>query len=448
MADSEIEQLTDRILSVSYSRLSTAAQAKIDRHLLDTLTCIKLGNNTEFANWATPWLGMPKPDNTQKVFASQKAAMASYWAATGHATELDDVYIAPVPQHPSIIIVPALFAVASEHSISLDELRDAYLTGIYCSGLFGHFVGFEHYRKGWHATATFNAVGAAAAVARFNTLKLPGVLSAMLATATLSAGTTRVFGTHMKPLQVGRAASNAVLGAEAATAGLQLDPGTWSADDGIASMWLGDSAGVTDTARLPDLSVFLGDSEMSLQIKRYPSCYGTHSPLTSTLSVLAALSDREISAIRRISLNVCTTVWRNLNCSDYPTDESSARFSPRYAVAAAIARNRFGFAEVTQDALADSNIRQIFERITVTPDPELDNTDFETSGVIESSDSTLAEWKPGSQPNFPLPSDDEIVLDRFRETFPKLSGVGTSATTIVDALSASGTLMTLLDPGR
>ncbi|MCQ0003473.1 MmgE/PrpD family protein [Actinomadura madurae] len=77
---------------------------------------------------------------------------AARWAAVGHALDFDDVHL-PSTSHVSVVCVCATLAAGG-------DARD-YLGGAGVMARLGTALGWDHYRRGWHATCTAGAPAAA-----------------------------------------------------------------------------------------------------------------------------------------------------------------------------------------------------------------------------------------------------------------------------------------------
>ena len=127
----------------------------------------------------------------------------------GHALDYDDVH-SDVRGHPSSVILPALFALASGREISGKSFLDAYIIGVEFMARLGQAVGTASYLKGWHNTSLLGGVAATFAGARLLGFT-PAETQNAVGIAVSQAGGLRVqFGTEMKPLHAGLAAQQAV----------------------------------------------------------------------------------------------------------------------------------------------------------------------------------------------------------------------------------------------
>ena len=97
---------------------------------------------------------------------------------------------------------------ASACGASGAELIAAYVAGYETWGELASRDADKHHGKGWHPSAVFGAVAAAAAGARLAKLDAARTTHALAAAASMAGGLTANFGSMMKPLQVARAAQS------------------------------------------------------------------------------------------------------------------------------------------------------------------------------------------------------------------------------------------------
>jgi 2-methylcitrate dehydratase PrpD len=99
----------------------------------------------------------------RNAFRQETFAWALVNATAGHALDYDDVAI---DGHPSVVLVPALLAEGERLGASGRELIAAYVAGYETWGELASRDADKHHGKGWHPSAVFGAVAAAAAGAR------------------------------------------------------------------------------------------------------------------------------------------------------------------------------------------------------------------------------------------------------------------------------------------
>ena len=79
-----------------------------------------------------------------------------------HALDFDDM-AQNMMGHPSVALVPSLFALGEQTNASGYEILRAYLVGFETACKLGRAVTYAHHDKGWHGTATIAIKGAVAA---------------------------------------------------------------------------------------------------------------------------------------------------------------------------------------------------------------------------------------------------------------------------------------------
>ena len=194
-----------------------------------------------------------------------------------HALDYDDFH-ADFRGHPSVVILPALFAWQQQQAANIDDFFDAYAIGVEVAGRLGLAASQQHYALGNHNTATLGTVAVAAALARL--LKLDASASAtLLGIATTQASGLRAqFGSAVKPLHAGLAAERAVSAAQLTLAGFD------GKQTGVIEAFL--AAGSNGQAQPDRLVQSWGApwriTTPGLEFKPFPTCAGTHSAAEAT----------------------------------------------------------------------------------------------------------------------------------------------------------------------
>src|SRR5882672_7542867 len=135
-----------------------------------------------------------------------------------HALDYDDVNLA-MPGHPSVAILPALLALAEQRQASGKAVIAAFVAGYETCCRIGMALRPGHYTRGFHATGTVGAFGAAAACAHLLGLDAEATARALGIAGTQSAGLKSQFGTMCKPFHAGKAAQSGLLAARLAARG-------------------------------------------------------------------------------------------------------------------------------------------------------------------------------------------------------------------------------------
>src|SRR5262249_12993828 len=107
--------------------------------------------------------------------------------AMSHALDFDDVNQA-MGGHPTVPIAPAVLALAEFAKLDGKRLVEAFVAGFEAECRIGRFMGPSHYQTGFHNTATYGAIGAAAGVSNLLRLDVATTAQAMGIAATQAAG--------------------------------------------------------------------------------------------------------------------------------------------------------------------------------------------------------------------------------------------------------------------
>ncbi len=246
----------------------------------------------------------------------------------GHALDYDDVHYGLLG-HPTAAIAPALLASAEHEAIQGSDLLCALIAGVEVAARTGLYMTREHYLRGWHATGTLGAFGAAVAVSRAMELNAEQTAQAMGIAATQSAGLKSMFGTMCKPLHAGKAAANGLLAAQLAARGFSSRNDALECAQGYGEVA---SPGLDPEAALHGL----GSSFQipAVLFKYHAACYGTHASIEATRQLVNELGVTA-AQIKAIDISVPPRNLRVCNIS-HPHTGLEAKFSLRMTCAMAL----------------------------------------------------------------------------------------------------------------
>jgi 2-methylcitrate dehydratase PrpD len=249
--------------------------------------------------------------------------------AITHALDYDDVNLA-MPGHPSVAILPALLALAEEQKASGKAVIAAFVAGYETCCRIGMALRPGHYDRGFHATGTVGAFGAAAACAHLMGLDPETAGRALGIAGTQSAGLKSQFGTMCKPFHAGKAAQNGLLAARLAARGFSSRPDLLECAQGFAA------------THAPEfhLEKALAEPKQGFRLfanlfKYHAACYLTHAPIECARAVRDQIGAAPEAIARiRLTLDASTDTVCNIPA---PTDGLEAKFSLRQTVAMALA---------------------------------------------------------------------------------------------------------------
>src|SRR6202158_6052800 len=154
--------------------------------------------------------------------AAHDAALVHGTAA--HALDYDDVTWGLIG-HPSVSLVPSVFALAETINASGRDVLHAYVVGFEVMAKLGRTTQPRHSLDGgWHATGTIGAFGATAACCKLLGLDAARTGHALGIVYSMTSGNVSNFGTMCKPLHAGLAARDAIEAALWAQSGFTSVP--------------------------------------------------------------------------------------------------------------------------------------------------------------------------------------------------------------------------------
>ncbi len=335
------------------------------------------------------------------------AAMANGTAA--HALDYDDTN--PVMMaHPSLQLLPALFALGEYRHAAGEEVINAYVIGYEVGARLGKTLNPFLVMNGWFPVGPLGTMMQTAACSRLLGLDQELVRMALGIAASLASGLRCNSGSMAKPLVAGTSASNAILAVSLAAEGMTANQDVLEAQFGFVQNF-----GCKDEKKLGAEVESLGQSfemlESGMSYKLHPCCAGTHASIDCALEALAS-SPIDPDEIEHIKVSVSSGV-KFLLIHPRPTTVAEAKFSLEYCVARAILDRGVGQEQFTQAKIDDPALVSLIAKVK----PDYQNH-FSTAVEVEitikdgkrlSSNLETARGMPGS----PL-SRDELER-KFRQ---------------------------------
>ena len=400
-----------------YQSSDAASMARIS--LVDTFACMSIGTGERQSAVMSQALeasgdeGRVHPMGGGRACSLYGAAMLN--GTRSHAIDFDD-YEIPGSTHVSAPIFSALLALAQLHDVSIRQVTDAWVVGFEAIVRIGTALGYGHYEKGWHATATLGPIGVAAACSRLLGADPAQMAHAMALATSSSAGMKSQFGFDAKALHVGMAAEAGLRAAMLAQVGATGNIDIWDAPQGLMEMYGTPSSmgfdAMTETMRE-------GEATAAFPVARkfWPSCSYTHRVISCAVTLAPEVSD--VAAIKRIRLRMPEPFHR-VSRFGAPTTSNEARFSAVYCAVVGLLKGQVLPEDFTIETFSDP-VRQhlcglveldLYDLPAVPPDqllvmtPERVTVELATGQLLEHETHQV----PGSAER-PMTSDD--VLDKL-----------------------------------
>lgn len=342
------ERLAEHVLAVKLGDLPADARRVARQCLLDWFA-VALAGSTEpltgiLAEEAAEQGG--NPDCTlvglRQRGATRQAALVN--GASSHALDYDDVNF-HMGGHPTVTVVPAIFALAEKRGASGAQLLAAFVAGYEMAARVGALVRPSHYERGFHATATVGCFAAAAGCANLLGLDRATTQTALGIAATRAAGLKSMFGTMCKPLHAGMASESGLLAAVLAAKGFTARTDAIECEQGFADTHA-DRMKIEAALEAPAAGLHVRNN----LFKYHAACYLTHAPIECARELKQAYG-LQPGDIARIRLKIDRTSDKVCNIPA-PVSGLESKFSLRQTIAFALAGVDTAALDTYSDALA------------------------------------------------------------------------------------------------
>jgi len=408
-------RLAEFVVKAALADCPDAAIAQVRRATLDTLG-VMLAGAAEPAAAAVRAVIRAEGGTPLCTVVGTPLRTSPTWAAlangtAGHAHDFDDTNFALLG-HPSVPLLAAALACAEAETTDGASIVLGYLIGFEVSAALGRALNPDHYKRGWHATATLGTLGCAATAARILGLDAGQTRHALGLAASLASGLKENFGSMTKPFHAGHAARNGVFAALLAREG-------FTASDTALEGKQGHAAAFSQTTLAADAFDGLGQRwellASGLAVKPYPSCALTH-PAIDALLELRTRHGLRPDAVDDVEVGVNDVVPDVLQHAR-PGNALERKFSMQFCAAAALATGRVDMACFEDGPVRDAAIRELMGRVRMVVDrglPQaLEQNAWSRVTVRLRDGRTLASPPRGASGHPDQPLTDAQLRDKF-----------------------------------
>jgi 2-methylcitrate dehydratase PrpD len=296
-----------------------------------------------------------------------------------HADDFDDTQLAGANDrvygllmHPTVPVLPTIFALAEQHAVSGKEWMLAYHVGAEVECKIAEAIAPRHYQDGFHTTGTCGPFGSAAACAKLLKFDVQKTLNTFGLAASQSAGLRENFGTMTKPFQAGHAAESGLISAELAALGWTAAEQILEADRGFfhASGGSYDPSAIMDRLGKPWTFASPGVS-----LKPYPSGSLTH-PAMTELARLIDVHKIQATQVDKVDVganhNMTTTLLHH-----QPKTGLEAKFSMEFCLSILLLDRKAGLGQFSDKVVQRRDVQEMIRRINFYVDPEAESAGYD-----------------------------------------------------------------------
>jgi len=361
------ERLADACLAATPS---PAAEDVARTLLIDIAGICVAARGTDFMRAARAGVDTGGPCTAFGIdgrFSPADAALLNGTAA--HGEDFDDTYEGG-PVHAGAVVLPAVLAAAERHAISGTTARRAIVIGTEITCRLSEVVPKAVHKAGFHPTAIFGAIGAAAAVSCALGLSRTQMVHALGISGSMASGIIEYLaeGTWTKRMHPGWAAQSGYRAARLAAGGFTgprtLFEGTHGLFHGFAN------------ARPDDWSALLGDFGtrwVTETVAFKPHACGTmiHPYIDCAIRLRArGLDPARIAAIVcETSDGILHRLWEPLETKRNPPNGYAAKFSIPYGIAVGLVLGHAGLGAFEDAVATDPRLVAIARKVSYVVDP-------------------------------------------------------------------------------
>src|ERR1700732_3095771 len=354
------------------------------KSILDSLGLALAGSRAETGSISRKYVEQIGVCNGKATIIGSAQRTSPHFAAlvngiSIHADDFDDTQLAAAKDrvygllmHPTVPVLPAIFALAEQRTVSGNEWMLAYHVGAEVECKIAEAIAPRHYQDGFHTTGTCGPFGSAAACAKLLKFDLSKTLDTFGLAASQSGGLRENFGTMTKPFQAGHAAESGLVSAELVGLGWTAAEQILEADRGFFHACGGsyDPSAIEDRLGKPWTFASPGVS-----LKPYPSGSLAH-PAMTELARLIDANKIQAAQVEKVDIganhNMTTTLLHH-----QPKTGLEAKFSMEFCLAILLLEGKAGLGQFSDKVVPRSDVQEMIRRINFYVDPEAENAGFD-----------------------------------------------------------------------
>ena len=409
------EQLAARIVALKSSDLPPGVRSVSDNLLIDVAGLCVVARNEDYVQSSLAGLEDDGPCTAIGHARTLTAAGAAFVNGTAaHGEDFDDTFEGG-PVHAGAVIVPAVLAACERHN------RDG------ASALLGIAIGSEVmcrlstvvpkavHKAGFHPTAIFGAMGAAAGVCAALGLNEKQTVDALGIVGSFASGLIEYLaeGTWTKRLHAGWAAQSGYRAALLARGGFS---GPRTVFEGVHGLFHGFANKIPDDVKALDDFGARWVIE-TLAFKPYPCGTMAH-PYIDCARRLAAQgikADDIEEIVCEVGEGTVHRLWEPLAAKQRPPNGYAAKFATPFLLASGFVHDGVGLESFTEEAVRDERARALAAKVRYEIDPNNPYPDIFTGHIRATlNDGRVVEER---QPHFRGGAQEPLTREEIEQKF-------------------------------
>jgi len=364
------ERLAECIVAVDPARLPAAMVTKCEALAVDVIGLCLTARRLDYVESTLAACDDDGPCTAighARRLSAAGAALVNGTAA--HGEDFDDTFEGG-PVHAGAVIVPAVLAACERHRPDGAAALAGVAVGIETMCRLGMVTPKLVHKAGFHPTAVFGAMAAAAGVAAALRLDRRGIVNALGIAGSMASGVIEYLaeGAWTKRMHAGWAAQS---GLRAALMAKHDFIGPRTVFEGVHGLFHGFAR--TTKGNYDALVIDFGERWVSeaLAFKPYPCGTMTH-PYIDCARRLAARIDPDAvgELVCEVGEGTVHRLWEPLAGKQRPSNGYGGKFSTPYCIAAALVRGNVGLGDFTDAAVKDPRVLAVAAKVRYIVDAD------------------------------------------------------------------------------
>jgi 2-methylcitrate dehydratase PrpD len=364
------EHLANKIAALDAAKLPAGVRRTCDDLLVDVIGLCVTVRGADYVKAALAGYDDAGPCTAVGHVRTLTAAGAAFVNGTAaHGEDFDDTFEGG-PVHAGAVIVPAVLAACERHNPDGRSALIGIAAGVETMCRLALVAPMKTHKAGFHPTAIFGAMGAAAGVGAALRLDARRIVDALGIAGSMASGIIEYLaeGTWTKRMHAGWASQSGIRAALLARAGFT---GPRTVFEGVHGLFHGFAN--TLEGNYGEVAGDFGQRWVTgtLAFKPYPCGTMAH-PYIDCARRLAAKgikAEQIVEMVCDVGEGTVHRLWEPLAAKQTPANGYAGKFSTPYCIAAGFVRGNVGLADFTDEAARDPRVVALANKIRYRIDP-------------------------------------------------------------------------------
>jgi len=363
------EELARKISALDALRLPQAVQSKCEELLIDVVGLAVTARNEDYVKTVLAACDDDGPCTAIGHARTLSAAAAALVNGTAiHGEDFDDTFEGG-PVHAGAVIVPAVLAACERRGLDGAAALLGIAVGVECMCRLSLVAPTLTHKSGFHPTAVFGAMGAAAGVGAALNLSPRQLVDALGNAGSMASGIIEYLaeGAWTKRLHAGWAAQAGMRAALLGRAGFCGPRTVFEGVHGFFHAFAHTTAG--------DFAAVTGDFGTrwvteTLAFKPYPCGTMTHPYIDCARRLAQRVSADDVAEmVCDVGEGTVHRLWEPLAAKQLPANGYAGKFSTPYCIAAGFVRGNVGLSDFSDGAVRDPAVLALAAKVRYRIDP-------------------------------------------------------------------------------